>query len=88
MDNLQYCTIALAGELGEMANFVKKVLRAKKSNKEPEAHLFDAMRTELIDVFIYVLITAQVLGIDLEEGYFSKMKQNEAKFKQYESKAL
>jgi len=55
-EKLLYFATALAGEVGEFANFVKKRHRAKVA-KKPTADYDAPMKEELIDVFIYLLIT-------------------------------
>ena len=69
----QYFTIALAGEVGEMANFIKKEMR-DGVNKTEE------ITEELADIVIYSYLLAEVLGKDLDTMIEAKMKKNEAKF--------
>ncbi|MCX6815942.1 MAG: nucleotide pyrophosphohydrolase [Candidatus Aenigmarchaeota archaeon] len=84
LDRLQYATIALAGEVGEFSNILKKVLRDKKlDEKIDEAKLKD-MREELVDVFIYLIILSIILKADLGKEYFDKMNKNQDRFKKYE----
>ena len=61
------CT-ALAGETGELANAVKKAIRAEMLNQSPELHLIKA-RSELADVLAYLLKMTNILGDDLETRY-------------------
>lgn len=58
---LEYCTIALAGEAGEFANVVKKIIRDNDRGKRE-----DDLVLELGDTLWYVAQVAKVLGYDLE----------------------
>ena len=61
---LDYCTLGLVGEAGEIANKVKKVIR----DKRPVDDAFKAdMKAEIGDVLWYVARLADELGISLEE---------------------
>ena len=77
---LQYLSLALCGESGEMANAVKKVVRGDALYEEQR----DAIVGEVTDVFIYVLKLAYQMEFDLENSYLSKMESNRAKFTPYE----
>lgn len=65
MENLEYPTLGLAGEAGEVANIVKKIQRdhGGEINDEIRAKLQD----ELGDVLWYISACADELGITLEE---------------------
>lgn len=72
-------TVALTGEVGELANIVKKIARGDFTleARKPE------LASELADIFVYVLKLAGQLGIDLEAEYKDKMKLNEERFKRF-----
>ncbi len=79
---LEYLTNALAGEVGEAANLVKKVVRSVVYG-HGDLRLEDVRREveeEITDVFIYVLTIAGLLGMDLEKAYFEKLEKNEKRF--------
>ncbi len=79
---LEYLTNALAGEVGEAANLVKKVVRSAVYG-HGTLRLEDVRRDveeEITDVFIYVLTIAGLLGMDLEKAYFEKLEKNERRF--------
>ncbi|MBK9214032.1 MAG: nucleoside triphosphate pyrophosphohydrolase family protein [Chloracidobacterium sp.] len=65
MSNLEYPTLGLAGEAGEVANVVKKIQRdhAGIINDEIRGRLKD----ELGDVLWYISACADELGLTLEE---------------------
>lgn len=65
LDNLEYPTLGLAGEAGEVANIVKKIQRdhGGEINEEIRAKLKD----ELGDVLWYISACADELGLTLEE---------------------
>jgi len=58
---------ALAGEIGEYCNLIKKYYRDGKHN------IFK-MRLELADIFIYLVLNARVIGIDLQQAILDKIK--------------
>ncbi|MBP9664153.1 MAG: nucleoside triphosphate pyrophosphohydrolase family protein [Pyrinomonadaceae bacterium] len=65
MSNLEYPTLGLAGEAGEVANIVKKIQRdhAGVINDDIRGQLKD----ELGDVLWYISACADELGLTLEE---------------------
>lgn len=77
ISKLQYDSIALAGEVGEFANIVKKILR---SGEHPSEEMMQRLREELTDVFIYVILTSSLLNFDLEKEYLATLRKNENRF--------
>lgn len=73
---LMHNTIALAGEVGELANLVKKYDRGDF----PFAELMDELPGELADIMIYVVKISYQSGIDLEQALFRKWHENEIRF--------
>jgi len=76
IDNLTYSVLALCGETGELANKLKKHLRA--GTKPDPTVLAD----ELGDVLWYVSAVAQELGTDLEtvaNQNLKKLRERHAK---------
>jgi NTP pyrophosphatase (non-canonical NTP hydrolase) len=65
LDNLEYPTLGLAGEAGEVANIVKKIQRdfGGEINDTIRAKLKD----ELGDVLWYISACADELGLTLDE---------------------
>jgi len=87
LEKLQYCVMALTGELGEIANPLKKVVRDAERfgvKDEAVAKLRAELREEIVDVFIYTLKMADILGVELKEAYFEKAKKNEEKHARFQ----
>lgn len=82
-ENLQllgYLTLSIFGEVGEMANIVKKILRGDADYELSKPRLND----ELADIFIYVLKLSYQMDIDLEEIFLKKLEINKSRFKSFE----
>lgn len=65
MENLEYPTLGLAGEAGEVANIVKKIQRDNEGVLTDEVR--DKLRDELGDVLWYISACADELGLTLDE---------------------
>ena len=63
--NVIYPTLGLAGEAGEVADKVKKILRDKKGVFDKDSK--DAIKFELGDVLWYISQLSSELGYELEE---------------------
>lgn len=87
---LQEDTIGLTGEVGEIANIVKRVALDSRRGSVPLPELLHAALSELteevIDCLIYLVRLSSYLDIDLSSAYLSKLKRNEERFKCYENK--
>jgi NTP pyrophosphatase (non-canonical NTP hydrolase) len=82
--------IGLVGEIGELANEVKKLtLESRLLPAEELASLLKKaqpkLADELIDTFIYLLRLATTLNVDLEKQLIEKQAKNEARFKRFEN---
>lgn len=75
---LLHHTVALAGEVGEFANIIKKVDRG--SLNLGDALVRKDLAFELADVYIYVLNIAGIMGVDLEQLYHVKRAENDQRF--------
>jgi NTP pyrophosphatase (non-canonical NTP hydrolase) len=76
--SLPHHALALAGEVGEFCNIVKKVDRGSLNIQDAKVRYELSM--ELTDVYVYVLNLAGLLGIDLEESYKIVRANNETRF--------
>lgn len=76
--SIPHHTLAMAGEVGEFANIVKKIERGSLSIHDAAVRYNLAM--ELTDVFVYMLNLAGLLGVDLEKSYMHVRAQNEKRF--------
>lgn len=73
---LLHNVLALAGEVGELANLAKKYDRGDFDYD----HLMGLVPGELADILIYVLKLAYQGDIDLERAFLDKIAQNEGRF--------
>ena len=64
-NNPIYPTLGLAGEAGEVADKVKKILRDKEGVFDPASK--EAIKLELGDVLWYVAQLSSELGFDLDQ---------------------
>lgn len=80
LECLEFLTVALAGELGEFANIVKKIARGDFDINEKRKDISE----EVADIFAYILKISYQLDIDLEQIYLDKMKKNKERFECYE----
>jgi len=80
LQHLQFLVLSLTGEVGEMANCVKKVIRGDEQYNASK----DRIAEELTDVFIYILKLAYQMNIDLEGHYLQKLESNKSRFKSFE----
>lgn len=67
--------LGLAGEVGEVANVVKKMQRDGDAWRDEEG-----IGAELADVFTYLLLLADEYGVDLVAEYRAKVEVNEARW--------
>jgi NTP pyrophosphatase (non-canonical NTP hydrolase) len=65
MSNLEYPTLGLAGEAGEVANIVKKIQRDHGGEINDEIRT--KLKDELGDVLWYISACADELGLSLAE---------------------
>ena len=79
-DNLAYPALGLAGEAGEVAEKVKKVIRDKAG--VVDAATREALKQELGDVFWYVAALCDEVGLEMEEvaaGNIRKLQDRQAR---------
>jgi NTP pyrophosphatase (non-canonical NTP hydrolase) len=76
-DDERFLTLALCGEVGELANMIKKRWR-------DNANLAEEIKDELADIRVYLELLARCFGIEgekLDRQVESKLKKVQAKFK-------
>ena len=76
-DRGSYYILGAAGEVGEAANIVKKVLRGDGPLDKQELAL------EFADVLIYLLCASNAYEIDLEGAFEQKIEINAKRFKRW-----
>jgi NTP pyrophosphatase (non-canonical NTP hydrolase) len=70
-NNLEYPTLGLTGEAGEIANKVKKVQRDNRLVSDVR----DDLASELGDVLWYVAALATELGLDLDDLAYDNLQK-------------
>lgn len=78
--DIAFRTIEVAGEAGELAEAVKKYLRAERGITGSTTCLGDISR-EMADVIIAVDLLAIELGINLENAVRAKFNETSEKYK-------
>lgn len=80
--------VGLMGEVGEVANLVKKaclVSGREKSASDAYLDVVSSVNEELIDILIYLLRMFQITGADIDAEYLRKLDFNKERFKKYEN---
>jgi NTP pyrophosphatase (non-canonical NTP hydrolase) len=77
-DSVAFTCLALAGEVGEVCNIVKKLER--KSLKWGDAKVRMDLHMEVADAFTYLILLAGQLNVDLVKLYDLKRVENEQRF--------
>lgn len=76
--SIPHMTLALCGEVGELANIIKKIDRGDLDPSSAKVRM--DMSMELADVLTYVLNLSALLKIDLLRAYEQKCIENEHRF--------
>jgi len=88
-EDFLFLAAALAGEVGEFANLIKKYYREKRMNRlvetDQDRDYLSEMKKEIIDVFCYFLIIANQLNLDIEKEYLENLESNKKRFKKINS---
>jgi len=71
-----YIALCLAGETGELCNYIKKELRSPEFREKKEQEI--AM--EIPDIVFYVARLIAVRGLDFDKIWHIKMNHNEIKY--------
>jgi NTP pyrophosphatase (non-canonical NTP hydrolase) len=73
-------SMALAGEAAELVEIFQWLSEAESKNVMKNPAKAKAVEHELADVFYYLLRRADVLGVNLEEAFWEKMRHNSKKY--------
>lgn len=73
--DLSYFLIAMGGEAGEALNKLKKLIRDGYTEQ-----LIEEIKFEIVDTFIYAMLAADHLNMNLEEWYQRKRDSNKIRF--------
>lgn len=76
--SVTHYALALAGEVGEFCNIIKKIERGSLDIRDAKTRY--ALSEELADTFTYLLCLAGRMHIDLEQLYYHKRGINESRF--------
>ena len=76
--DLKSLTLALAGEVGEVAELVQWLPADRAAAADDR--LRDRLGDELADVLLYLVRLADVAGVDLGEVALAKLARNEERF--------
>lgn len=82
--SISHHSLAMAGEVGEFCNVVKKIERGSLDPKDAKVRMQLAM--ELTDVFVYMLNIAGLMGFDLDRTYMMVRAANEKRFMEERAK--
>ena len=83
---LTYWTTALAGEVGELCNMIKKMQRVEKggidggSSYTAKDITKDMLKEEIGGIAIYLDLLASLLDVDLEEAIIDTFNSKSAKY--------
>lgn len=82
--SVPHMVLAMCGEVGEVANIIKKIERGSLDIKEAKVrrHLAE----ELADVYTYLLNVCGMLNVDLERAYEVKRGFNNQRFTEERTK--
>jgi dCTP diphosphatase len=73
-------TLALVGEVGELAELLQWVRHEDQAVAVREQPLQDRLAEEMSDVLLYLLRLADVVGVDLGQAAAEKLQANEERF--------
>ena len=76
---IEYLGCALAGEVGEACNIIKKLARERLGAVGSRAN-YTQLAEELADAVIYIDLIARKAGINLDEAIRAKFNQTSTKY--------
>jgi NTP pyrophosphatase (non-canonical NTP hydrolase) len=68
----EFLCMAIAGEVGEMCNLIKKSLMGEKVDERLNIPIKESVAHEAADVVIYLDLLCQKMGIDLQTAIVNK----------------
>lgn len=80
LEVLEHLLVCIAGEVGELANVVKKVRRGDHSLEQARPAIVE----ESADILIYIVKLANQLGFTLDDAFRDKLELNRERFRHYE----
>jgi NTP pyrophosphatase (non-canonical NTP hydrolase) len=80
---LEHLLVCLMGEVGEISNLAKKMVRGDKTVSLSRPAVKGRVAEEVTDVFIYLLKMCNQMGIDLEAEYLKKLRLNQKRFRKF-----
>jgi dCTP diphosphatase len=78
--DLKSLTLALVGEVGEVAELVQWLPAQQAGGTVPGSVLRERLGDELADVLLYLVRLADVAGVDLARAATVKLQANERRF--------
>lgn len=72
--------MALAGEAGELTEIFQWLTPEESTRIMEDTEKGEAVRQELADVLQYIIRLSDVLGIDIEQALWKKLKANAGKY--------
>ena len=72
--------MALAGEAGELLDIFQWLTADESTTVMSDPDRGRAVREEIADVFQYLVRLADILGVDIEEAVWEKLRRNESRF--------
>jgi dCTP diphosphatase len=78
--DLKSLTLALVGEVGEVAELVQWLPTGQSASADPGSHLHARLGDELADVLLYLVRLADIAQVDLYEAASAKLLTNEDRF--------
>lgn len=73
-DFVEHFVVVMIEELGELSRARKQLLRDKQGLD------MNALRHELVDIFVYFMQACMAVNMDLEKEFLSKKKLDESRF--------
>jgi len=71
---VEHFVVVMIEELGELSRARKQLLRDKQGLD------MNALRHELVDIFVYFMQACMAVNMDLEKEFLSKKKLDESRF--------